>query len=79
MSGQQLIDLYVQFFGEEPIKLTTVDIENETYKDMIGYCNLMGTPLTDEIIVKFFGNKYDQISVENNSFKQFKKETKGGK
>ena len=72
MSGKELIELYADLFGQEPPMLTTVDIENETYKEMIGYCNLMGTPLTDEIVQKFFGDKYDVIR-ENNSFSQFKK------
>lgn len=74
ISGQELIDMYMDLFGEQPMILTTVSTENETYKEMIGYCNLMGTPLTDEIIVKFFGNKYDVISQEKGNFKQFKKQ-----
>lgn len=74
ISGQELIDMYMDLFGEQPMILTTVSTENETYKEMIGYCNLMGTPLTDEIIVKFFGNKYDVISQEKDNFKQFKKQ-----
>ena len=73
MSGEELIDLYVQLFGHEPMKLTTVDIDNPTYKEMIGYCNIMGTPLTDEIIEKFFGNQYDLIHDNNANFSQFKK------
>lgn len=73
MSGEELIDLYVQLFGDEPIKLTTVDIDNPLYKEMIGYCNIMGTPLNDEIINKFFGNKYDVVYEEKNNFSQFKK------
>lgn len=73
MSGEELIDLYVQLFGDEPIKLTTVDIDNPLYKEMIGYCNIMGTPLNDEIINKFFGNKYDVVYEGKNNFSQFKK------
>lgn len=73
MSGQELIDMYMDLFGVEPPILTTVSTENETYKEMIGYCNIMGTPLTNEIVEKFFGNKYDVINPEKNSFSQFKK------
>lgn len=74
MSGEELINLYIQLFGEEPFQLTTVDIDNPTYKEMIGYCNLMGTPLNDKIITKFFGNKYDMIHENKNAFSQFKKQ-----
>ena len=73
MTGQELIDMYEDLFGEEPMRLVTVSTENQNYKDMIGYCNLMGTPLTDEIIVKFFGSKYDVIRPKKGNFKQFKK------
>ena len=72
MSGAELIDLYVQLFGEEPIQLTTVSIDDENYKKMISYCNVMGTPLNDEIIAKFFENNYDLV-YDANSFSQFKK------
>lgn len=73
MSGMELISLYMDLFDEEPMQLTTVDIENPLYKEMIGYCNLMGTPLNDAIITKFFGNKYDIVHTEKNNFSQFKK------
>lgn len=73
MSGQELIDMYMDLFGVEPPILTTVSTENETYKEMIGYCNVMGTPVTNEIVVKFFGNKYDVISPKKGNFSQFKK------
>ena len=73
MSGQELIDIYMDLFGEMPMILTTVSTENETYKEMIGYCNIMGTPLTNEIINKFFGDKYDVINPPKNNFSQFKK------
>ena len=72
MNGQELIDLYVQLFGVEPFRLTTVDIENPLYKEMIAYCNISGTPLNDKIIAKFFGNKYDVVYDES-SFSRFKK------
>lgn len=74
MSGEELIDLYMQLFGQEPMKLATVSIDNEKYKEMIGYCNITGTPLNDEIIVKFFGNQYDIVVPKNNAFNQFKKQ-----
>lgn len=73
MSGEELIELYMLFFGEEPMRITTVDIDNPTYKDMIAYCNLMGTPLNDEIIAKFFNNNYDLIHQPKPNFSQFKK------
>ena len=71
MTGEELMELYFYLFGEEPPVLTTVSTENENYKEMIGYCNLMGTPVTDEIVKKFF-DKYDLIQ-DNKSFKNFKK------
>lgn len=74
MTSKELIELYTELFGEMPMILTTVSTENETYQEMIGYCNIMGTPLNEEIIEKFFGNKYDLIYPENNNFKRFKKE-----
>lgn len=74
MSGEELRNLYMDLFGEMPMILTTVSTENETYKKMIGYCNIMGTPLNDEIISKFFGNKYDKVYETENSFSHFKKE-----
>ena len=73
MSGVELISMYIDLFDQEPMQLTTVDIENPLYKEMIGYCNIMGTPLTDEIIQKFFGNKYDIVNGGDNNFSQFKK------
>ena len=73
LTGQELIDMYMDFFGEMPMILTTVSTENETYKEMLGYCCLMGTPLTDEIINKFFGDKYDLINPKKGNFSQFKK------
>lgn len=74
MSGEELIELYLELFGEQPFRLTTVSIDNEKYKEMISYCNLMGTPLTNEIINKFFGDNYDVIYPKDKGFKQFKKE-----
>ena len=62
MTGKELMELYEELFGEEPMILTTVSTEDEKYKEMIGYCNIMGTPLSDEIITKFFGNNYDVIN-----------------
>jgi len=73
MSGEELIELYVQLFGEEPMQLTTVSIDNPLYKEMIGYCNIMGTPLTDEIIHKYFDNQYDIVDNKKSNFSQFKK------
>jgi len=73
MSGEELMELYFCQFGVEPPVLTTVSTENETYKEMIGYCNIMGTPVTDEIVVKFFGKNYDLITEDKPNFKQFKK------
>ena len=73
MSGEELINLYMQLFGDEPMQLTTVDIENPLYKEMIGYCNIMGTPLNDAIITKFFGDKYDVVNGKKTNFSQFKK------
>lgn len=73
MSGQELVSLYIDLFNEEPMKLTTVDIENPVYKEMISYCNITGTPINDAIITKFFGGKYDLISGKDNNFNQFKK------
>lgn len=73
MSGEELIELYMQLFGEEPMKLTTVDINDPIYKEMIGYCNVMGTPLTDEIITKFFNDRYDVVYGKKSNFSQFKK------
>lgn len=73
MSGEELIELYVQLFGEEPMQLTTVSIDNPLYKEMIGYCNIMGTPLTEEIIQKYFDNQYDIVNNKKSNFSQFKK------
>ena len=74
MSGKELTALYIDLFGKEPFVLTLIDIENETYKKMIGYCNIMGTPLTEEIVNKFFGNNsFDIVMPKNNNFRQFKK------
>lgn len=73
MNGQELVNLYEELFGQEPIRFPTVSIEDKNYKEMIGYCNLMGTPLTDEIILKFFNNNYDLVNTPKNNFSQFKK------
>ena len=74
MSGKELVELYEQLFGAEPMRLTTVSIEEENYKKMIGYCNITGQPLTDAIITKFFHNNYDIVYPEKGNFKQFKKQ-----
>lgn len=71
LSGKELMELYFFLFGEEPPILTTVSTENKVYKEMIGYCNLMGTPVTDEIVQKFFGGKYDVVN--NTKFSKFNK------
>jgi NRPS condensation-like uncharacterized protein len=73
MSGQELVELYEQLFGTQPMRLTTVSIEEENYKKMIAYCNITGQPLNDAIITKFFHNNYDIVYPEKNSFSQFKK------
>ncbi len=72
ISGKELMELYFYLFGEEPPILTTVSPENEKYKEMIGYCNLNDTPVTDEIVRKFFGENYDLVK-EGKSFNKFKK------
>lgn len=72
MTGKELVLEYEEMFGEYPFILKTVDIEDENYKEMLMECLLLGSPITEKIINKYFYNKYD-IVYDSNKFKSFKK------